>query len=479
MGVVFPLASRLFLGSVEHLSARLGFAYLLSNLGSIAGATAAAIWILPLLGTVGGTKFFAFVNVLLGLLILHNTGHQKYRLATAGAVGAIFVLAMMLPARLAFENPGTTRIRGGVIRLFEEESDRGTVQVFAKRVDPSALSMSIDGVTIGVTKNWNSFLYAKQTLLAHLPMSLDRSIKHTLNLGVATSSTLNTLARYDWVETLDAVEINPAVIRGTRKFKDSAVLSDPRTEIHVEDAVHYLLRTPKAYDLIISDAKQDPRFVGNSKILSAELYDYSLGSMSECGLFVQFLTLAYPPEYFALILRTFRETFDEVELFLDSPHLILMVGSRCPIAGRLRPTVDELNQTGVGIEISKNFLPTIDALPALWLASGFEMAEAIGEGPINSWDKLPLEFLSYRMEITHQSRPLANLVSLIAPRNRAGASGPSEFTSLPHFESLQALNRVWIEWFRGNMASARKEAYAIARRDPENAIVRHAVSRLR
>ena len=479
MGVVFPLASRLYLTGVEQLSARLGFAYLLSNLGSIAGAITAAIWILPLLGTVGGTRFLAGLNLLLGLLILHRTGSRKLRLLAPAVAAAVFVLSLQLPSRLAFENPNTSITPGGVSLLFEEESDRGTVQVFAKAADRSALSMAIDGVMVGVTRSWSRPLYAKQTLLAHLPMSLDRSIEHTLNLGVASSSTLRTLARYDWVETLDAVEINPAVIRATEEFADSVVLADPRVELHVEDAVHYLLRTPKKYDLIISDAKQDPRFAGNSKILSAELYEYSLASMSDCGLFVQFLTLAYPPEYFSLILRTFSETFEEVELFVDPPHLILMVGSRCPVAGRLRPTVDELNRIGVASEIYEDFLPTVDALPALWMASGHEMSDFIAEGPINSWDKQPLEFLSYRMEISNRSRPLMNLESLTAPRSRAGAAGPPEFTSQPHFDSLQVLSHVWIEWFRGNTTSARKKAIAIRDQDPHNAIIRNGVQRFR
>ena len=478
MGIVFPLASRLFLGSAEHLSARLGLAYLLSNLGSIAGAIVAAVWVLPALGTIGGTKLFVAVNVVLGLLILTRVRVTRTRLAAFAAAAVVCALSFGLPPRLAFENPNTSMTSGGVDRLFEEESDRGTVQVFEKRTDRSARSISIDGVMVGVTQSFSAGLYAKQTLLAHLPMALDRNIRHTLNLGVASSSTLRTLARYDWVETLDAVEINPAVIRGTRKFQDSEVLEDPRTEVHVEDAVHYLLRTPKTYDLIISDAKQDPRFAGNSKILSSELYEYALGSMSECGLFVQFLTLSYPPEYFSLILRTFRETFDEVELFVDPPHLILLVGSRCPIPGREGPTEAELFRTGVGEEIARDFFPNVAALPSLWVASGDELAESIGDGAINSWDKLPLEFLSYRMEISPHSRPIENLETLMAPRSDPNLRPPQDIAALPHFESMQSFMRIWIDWFGGNHTRARRAGYALEEANPGNRIIAKGVRRM-
>jgi spermidine synthase len=476
MGIVFPLASRLFLRSADGISARLGFAYLLSNLGSILGAVGAAVWILPALGTIGGTRMLVCVNLALGLLVLLHTARGASRLAFASLAALVLGSSMLLPARLGFINVISTGPPSTVQQLFEEESDRGTVQVFERLGDPAARSISIDGLMVGSTRAWNPSLHQKQTLLAHLPMSLDRSIRHTLNLGLASSSTLRTLADYDWVETLDVVEINPAVVRATRWFEDSKVLADPRTEVHVEDAVHYLLQTTRRYDLIISDAKQDPRFAGNSKVLSAELYDYSLDRLSECGLFVQFVALAYPAEYFSLIMRTFRASFEEVELFAVSPSLLLMVGSRCPIAGRDRPTIADLERTGVAREIARDFLPAIDALPALWIASGDELAEEVGEGPINSWDKLPMEFLSYRMEISPDSSPLANLETLMACRERAG---PVAFTSLPHFGELQEFTRAWIDWFRNEKGSARHRMQELLKREPRNMFVREAYERLR
>ena len=57
--------------------------------------------------------------------------------------------------------------------------------------------MSIDGVVIGIDQGWDPTLYSKRQVLAHLPMLLDRNIKHTLNPGVATGSTIKTLSRYN------------------------------------------------------------------------------------------------------------------------------------------------------------------------------------------------------------------------------------------------------------------------------------------
>ncbi len=468
MGVCFPLASRLFLGGAEHLTKRLGFAYLLSNLGSIVGAIGAAVLIMPTLGTVGATKLFAAVNVVLCVLVLHRATHRGLRLATAAGIGVVVLLAAALPERLAFQtSAGLGSESVGI--AFEEESDRGTVQVFVDLGNQASRWMSIDGAPIASTRAHNAGLHDKQILLAHLPMSLDRSIEHTLNLGVASGSTLHTLAKYDWIETLDAVEINPAVIRGAEHFMESAVFNDPRAEIHVEDAVHYLLSTEKTYDLIVSDAKQDPRFGGNSKVLSKELYELSLGAMTECGLFVQFLTLMETEEYYKLILRTFHEAFPEMEVFVDPPFHALTIGSRCPIAGRARPTIAELKRTGVAREIESSFFPTANALPALWMASGDEIAETIGEGPVNSWDRLPLEFMSYRQPASHPVLLMKILRWLSAPRV-AGMVGPAEFTSLPHFDELQQVSTSYIEWMNGEIDQARARIREVVARQPGNVL---------
>jgi spermidine synthase len=100
MGLSFPLASRLFLGSLEKLSARAGLAYFLSNLGSIVGAISAALVILPHYGTVGGTKLLAGLNVWLGLLVLVRSPRNRKVLGVSHPGGTS---ARRRPAPLAAE----------------------------------------------------------------------------------------------------------------------------------------------------------------------------------------------------------------------------------------------------------------------------------------------------------------------------------------------------------------------------------------
>ena len=441
MGLAFPLASRLFLGNMKGLTSRVGLAYLISNLGSISGAILAATWILPTMGTIGGTTFLASINVLLGFLILFRAPMMPYRAMGMVMVVMTVLVASQMPERLAFG------FYQGSIIVDEQETDLGTVHVLSRGGKANALGMSIDGVVIGGTLKFYPSIYEKQLIITHLPMILDRGIRDTLNLGVASGSTIKTLSRYSWVETLDAVEINPAVIDAGSFFPDTNVLQEPRATLYVEDAVHYLLRTPKTYDLIINDAKQDPRFGGTSKILSHELYQYSLDRLNECGIFVQFLPLVGSPESLQLILRTFISVFPETEFFIESNSYLITTGSRCPIGGRSRPTREELEGLGVASEIEKLFVPDPTQLPAMWLASGSEYEELIGDGPINTWDKLPLEFLSYRMPKQTREQAALVLEMLNTPRHRDPIGKP-EFTSDTYFRPLLELVFAREEWLQ-------------------------------
>jgi hypothetical protein len=97
--------------------------------------------------------------------------------------------------------------------------------------------MSIDGTVIGVSKGGFSPIYRKQILLAHLPLVLDTRIRRVLNIGLGSASTLEALASHAELEKIDTVEINGSVVRGSRLFSEASALSDPRSQVFVDDVL--------------------------------------------------------------------------------------------------------------------------------------------------------------------------------------------------------------------------------------------------
>jgi hypothetical protein len=472
MGLSFPLATRLYLGDVRRVDARVGQATLLANLGSIAGAIAAAVLILPNLGTVGGTRAVALVNLALGGLVLSRVTRPAAAAGwLAGASVAIVLIWSLLPARLSFQGGATIDLLNGSL-LFEEEGDLATVQVWSDPEHPRHRAMTIDGTAIGVSAGWNYPLYSKQILLAHLPMALDRRIAHTLNVGLGSASTLDALATYPSVETLDAVEISSAVVRASRLFDESSVEKDPRVRIVVEDVSHFLLSTDRRYDLIISDGKQGSDFSGNSALLCREFYEHALARLSPSGLLAQWIPMATPVDDVRTTLRTFAAVFPEMEVFMDGTQSMLMLGSREKILGRPYIGADEMRGMRATRDLATLRIRGRDALLARWVAGREALLEAAGPGPISTWDRTRFEFSAYRSTPDEWAKaPQANLAILLEAHQIAmsrGANPPIPKGS-PQFRSTALVRKALVERAKGRSLAARRLLERAIRMNPADA----------
>ncbi len=478
MGISFPLATRLYLGDLRWLGKRVGSSYLLANLGAIGGSVAAALLILPHLGTIGGTRAIAALNAMLGFLVLSRLPWGVRR-RLAWCLGALAVLwstsFLILPARLPFR---TTQLSGSLQMelMFEEEGDIATVQVWSGRDHPERRWISVDGTSIGETRGFSRSVYGKQILLAHLPMALDPEIRSTLNIGLGSASTLNALASYPTVQNLDVVEISAAVARGSRLFDESEVLADPRVRLVVEDIAHYLLRGTKRYDLIISDGKLGSDFSGNAMMLCRDFYAYASRRLSKAGLFIQWIPLDHARNDFEIILRTFLESFPEVELFFEDPGSVFLVGSRSPISGRRDPDAEQFVTKRVKQDFKYLRIPRVDALLARWTASGAELRSVVGKGPISTWNHSVIEYSIYRSTHAARLRSMGSNLTLILDANVLTRGNPFLPSGSP-FEISTALTRKsrW-ESYRSQFTRARRLAERAVDANPDDP---HALALLR
>ncbi len=408
MGLSFPLASRLYLGDVRLLGRRVGWAYLLANVGSIIGSITAATYLLPRFGTLNGTKLVAISNVLLAVLLTiwgwrnsRKTGDRQTRPAI-WAIGFFLMiavgLALVLPANLPLRGEPTVYNRGTIISSVE--GDLATVQVLEDPIKPKARALAIDGTTIGVTQEFALSLYSKQQILAHLPMALDRRIHRTLNVGLGSASTLYGLSQYDQIESLECVEINQAVVDAARKyFPEGVVLDDPRVSVVVDDALHFLLRPREPYDLIISDGKQNPSFPGNAALLCHEFYTHARERMSDDGLFVQWMPVSTITSELEAVLRTFCDVFPEVDLFFFPDSHVLMVGAKRPLAGRSHMTKEEFDDSGVAQALAYYHIESPNQIIAFRIAGRQQLLATLDPGPLASWDHNIIEFTTYKANL--------------------------------------------------------------------------------
>ena len=476
MGLLFPLASRLYLGDVRKLSRRTGSAYLLANIGSVLGAVTASLVLLPLLGTIGGTKALAMVNLALGGLVFLAIGRKIRKPLMAATIPAalVVVLAILLPASLPLhgERPDDTAAEV----VFLEEGDLATVQVLQNVARPDRRSMTIDGYQIGWSKGFRgSLFYRKQVMLAHLPMALEPGVRTVLNVGLGSAATAEALTKHPELEVIDCVEINPAVVQACELFPESAALNDERVDVIVDDAVNYLLRTPDRYDLIISDGKQHPFFAGNAALLCREFYQYALARLTDRGLFVQWAPLGMLSADLRINLRTFCDVFPYVEIFYFPPSSLFAIGSLQPLAGRR--ALDEVRYAAsvVRDELAPYFIENANALYARWVAGKARLESVLGPGPISAWDRMILDFSTFKTIPADWNRAHAENLRLLLAAEQALAP-PAAPTFVPPdgpwSESSRLLRRAFAEQAAGRLRTARDWAAKAVETHPDDPAAR-------
>lgn len=421
MGLAFPLASALYINRVESLGKDLGQAYLIANLGSVAGVFVGALLLLPGFGMMRGVKIVVAVNLALALLVVVSARHTTpiRRLPALLISVACVLFALMLPSRLEFrgelEEPGNSRL------LFWREDEIATIKVLQQE-GGEARAMSIDGCIIGSSHALHDIILHKQIMLAHLPLALNPDARRVLTVGLGSASTMQTLGNYPQIESLTCVEISPAVVDGARYFDEGAILNDPRGRVIVDDAVHFLLADNRVYDAIISDCKQNYQFSGNASILSREFYRYALSRLSPDGLFVEWIPMNLPPRSFGIVFRTIVDVFPEVNIFYYTPNLLLVVGSGKPL-DLTRPSP----QASFSSAGAKDNLGFFDIENVLQVLSGRVCGKAglkavLGEGEVNSWDRPLLEFVPYK-EFLVRFNPRYQYANLKLMQDAAAAEG--------------------------------------------------------
>lgn len=396
MGLSFPLASSLFVGRITLLGRHLGSAYLIANIGSIIGVITGAIVVLPRLGTIGGTQMVAGFNLLMGLIIAGFlwAKSRSIRKLVMVAVPICCLLAFMLPAKMAFRGELERQSRSHL--LYWQEGDVSTVKVL-KHPEAEMMGMTIDGYVIGVNTEYGQLIAQKQLFLAHLPMALAPESRTTLNIGLGSATTLAALGSYSSLDSLHCVEISREVIEGARFFDESKILDDPRTKVFVDDVVHYLRRSATTYDIIISDAKQNPQFPGNSIVLSREFLELCRAHLSEDGVMVQWSTLSLHPEVFHIILRTFLDTFENVSVYSFPPACMILVGRRTPLTITPEMVQPGFASTEVADHLRPYFVSSRSQLLAGWVTGDDGLRQTVPAGAINTWDRPILEFAPQKL----------------------------------------------------------------------------------
>ena len=196
---------------------------------------------------------------------------------------------------------------------------------------------------------------------AHIPILLHDSPDDVLFLGLGTGLTAGGAIPHSNVENIVAVELIPEVVDAVRMLSEFNynVADDPKVDIQIDDARHYLLANNGKFDVIISDLFV-PWESETGYLYTVEHYEVALHRLKPDGLFCQWLPLYQLGEReFESIANSFASVFPHTtiwwgQLETTSP-VVALIGSRSSIEVdpiELAQRLDSLNTNATAPEQS-------------------------------------------------------------------------------------------------------------------------------
>jgi spermidine synthase len=161
---------------------------------------------------------------------------------------------------------------------------------------------------------------------------LRREPSRVLILGGGDGLLLPELLKYRSIESIDLVELDPAMLELARHdpellLLNQGSLADPRVNVHVEDAFQFVRLVHFPYDLILIDLPY-PRSYELSPLFSREFYAFVHARLAGDGL----MAMDFPPpergpRAFAVVLHSLRAAgfngltaFGDEEVFVVARH---------------------------------------------------------------------------------------------------------------------------------------------------------------
>lgn len=403
-GASFPLALAAAAGGGD--SGRLvGGLYAANTVGAILGALGAGLHAIPVVGTQTATRMLVVLAgsaalVLFGAGAAASLGARVRRVLAATAVAIVTGFgALLVP-----EVPAGLIAFGRSIQDWNAPIDYECV---AEGVNASVAVSEVDGyqsfhVSGKVVASTQPLDMRLQRMLGHLPALAHGAPRSVLVVGCGAGVTAGCFVDHPSVERIVVCEIEPKVVAAARGYLANAnhdVLRDPRTEVVIDDARHYLATTTETFDVITSDPIH-PWVRGAAALYSAEYYELVKSHLRPGGVVAQWVPL-YQTDAAAVKsqLGTFFRAFEHGSIWNSDPenkgYDLVALATVQP----LQIDVDEVQRAIEGNPVLRGSLAeaqlgSATALLSTWAGDEETLIPFLADAQINVDVSLRLQYLA-------------------------------------------------------------------------------------
>ncbi|HMP80255.1 MAG TPA: fused MFS/spermidine synthase, partial [Pirellulaceae bacterium] len=326
-GIQFPLLIALLGQGRREVSQHIGTAYAWNTGGSIVGSLAAGFGGLPMLGALGLWRGIAVALAATCVVVVVRNARRLPAMGIAGVLvaitlGCLFATGPTAAWRHSGIGAARTRVPADNVNQLQNWSNnrRRSLIWEADGVESSVGLVTNDGLSFFVNgKNDGNALRDAPTQIgmAILGAVLHPQPKQALVVGLGTGETAGWLAEMRGMESVEVLEIEPAVDEMARRSHrlNWDVLNHPRVRRIYNDAREHMLTVRKDYDVIVSEPS-NPYRAGIATLYTQEFYRAVFQRLRDDGVFVQFVQ-AYEidVETVEIVLATIRSVFPHVEIW--------------------------------------------------------------------------------------------------------------------------------------------------------------------
>ncbi len=300
-GMTLPLITHILLraGRGERT---IGAVYAANTVGAIAGVAFAVHVGMPHLGLRNTLAAGAALDLVLGVAILAGVRGRAPRRFALGTVTAIAALA----ATLVFVELDPWRMASGVYRYGRAELSRSNTMLFHRDGKTATINLirTPEGKVSIMTNGKPDAAIAMapgaeaapdeptMVLAAAVPLALRPQARSAANIGMGSGLTTSTLLASSRLTRVDTIEIEAAMVEGAQGFRPRVerAYTDPRGQIHIDDAKSFFAARGQRYDIIVSEPS-NPWISGVANLFTDEFYGVVRRYLTADGVLVQWLQI--------------------------------------------------------------------------------------------------------------------------------------------------------------------------------------------
>jgi spermidine synthase len=412
LGTSFPLALAAAAADREDPARLTGEVYAANTAGSIVGALAFSLLLIPAMGTRGSQQVLIWMAAAAAVVAIAPLGLRK-PMAFAGALASAAVLAWGLSATVGmvpWQAIAYGRRVAPILRGLSRPNDSQTTPVFTGEGINSSVVIAQRGdqkffYVSGKSEASSALLDMRlQRMMGHLPALTQTAPQSVLVVGFGAGVTAGSFVPYPEVRSIVICELESLIPPASDEFfghENYHVLRDARSRVVYDDARHYILITPEKFDVITTDPIH-PWVKGTSTLYSREYYELVKSHLNPGGVAAQWLPLYESDEETVKTeLATFFSVFPNATVWSnylngDGYDLVLLGSADAsPInVDELQRRVDQPGYSAVSASLAETGFHSAVELLATYAGRATDLAPMIANAQVNDDLNMRLQYLA-------------------------------------------------------------------------------------